>query len=116
MAKIYNIKDQYKNDTFDGVRYTLIDIDAQTPINLTDVTIKIQFRYSSKVGKVQKEITEADGITIEDAVNGIFKIDPFIIDWAVNTYYYDIEITFTNGVVKTYVQGTLKVIQDITNG
>ena len=66
--------------------------------------------------RLKKEITDGVGITVEDALNGIFKIDAFIIDWTPDLYYYDVEITFLNGVVKTYIQGTLKVIQDITNG
>lgn len=116
MASFYKIKNQYKNDTFDGVRFTLLNSDSETPINLTGVSIKTQFRYKNSKGRVMKEITDLDGITIEDAVNGIFKIDAFIIDWEANIYYYDVEITFSGGIVKTYIKGTLQVIQDITYG
>ena len=98
------------------LRSTLQNSGTLTPIDITGATIKIQFRYRSKVGAIKKEITDGVGITVEDALNGIFKIDAFIIDWTPDLYYYDVEITFLNGVVKTYIQGTLKVIQDITNG
>ena len=96
MAATYNILDQYKNDTFDGVRYTLQNSGTLTPIDLTGATIRIQFRYRSKVGQVKKEITDGVGITVEDAVNGIFKIDAFIIDWTPDLYYYDVEITLSD--------------------
>ena len=118
MAKpgIVNINNHYKGDTFDGIRYTILNSSDNLPIDLTAATIKSQFRKSAKKGTVIKEVTDGVGITISDAVNGIFEIDSFIIDWEVSTYYYDIEITFSNGVVKTYIEGTLTVIQDITNG
>ena len=52
-----------------------------------------------------------------DAANGMFEIDKFTpIDFAVGTYYYDVETTFPNGDIKTYVGGTFKVLQDVTNG
>jgi|TARA_R110000868_G_scaffold120688_1_gene320400 hypothetical protein len=116
MASNYKIKNQYKNDTFDGVRFTVIASDTLLPIDLTNVSIKTQFRYRTETGKIEKTITDLDGITIEDAVNGIFKFDAFIVDWVADVYYYDVQFTYSNGVVKTYIKGTVKVIQDITNG
>ena len=115
MAANYDILDQYKNDTFDGVGFTLQN-EAEAPIDLTGASIKIQFRHRSRGGAVVKEITNVDGITIENAANGMFKIDSFIIDWTPELYYYDVEIIFNDGTVKTYIQGKLKVIQDITHG
>ena len=116
VAAIVNIDDQYKGDTYDGVQFTLLNTEDSSPIDITGAAIKTQFRYNSKIGKVQKEITNGAGITISDATNGVFSIDPFLIDWPANTYYFDVEMTFPNGVVRTYIQGTIKVIQDITNG
>ncbi len=116
MASTYKIKNQYKNDTFDGVRFTVINSDTLLPVNLTNVGIRTQFRYRNETGRIVKEITDLDGITIEDATGGILKFNPFIIDWVADNYYYDIEFTYPNGVVKTYIKGTVKVIQDITNG
>ncbi len=116
VAAIVQIDNQYKGDTFDGVQFTLLNTQNSTPIDLTGVNIKIQFRHNSKIGVIQKEITDGNGITIDDAVNGVFSVDSFIIDWPPIVYYFDVEITFPNGVVKTYIQGTIKVIQDITNG
>lgn len=112
----YNIANHIKGDTFDGVQFTLQNTSDSLPIDLTGCLLKIQFRYRNKIGKVQKELNIGTGITLVDAVNGIFKIDPFIIDWNPDTYYYDVETTFTNGVVKTYIEGMVTIIQDTTNG
>ena len=114
VAAIVKIDDQYKGDTYDGVQFTLLNTEDSSPIDLTGVNIKIQFRYHSKIGGVQKEISNGNGVTISDAINGIFSIDSFLIDWAPDIYYFDVQTTFLNGVVRTYIQGTIKVIQDIT--
>ena len=110
----YKLGKQYKGDTFSGVRFTIKDKETDTGIDLTDATIKIQFRRNSAKGAIIKELTELDGVTIEDAANGIFTIDPFITDWTPADYYYDIQITFLSGVIKTYIMGTICIIQDIT--
>ena len=118
MAKpgVVNIANHYKGDTFDGIQYTILNSSDNLPIDLTGATIKSQFRKSNRKGSIILEITDGVGITVSDAVNGIFEIDSFLLDWQPSTYYYDIEITFSNGVVKTYIEGTLIVNQDITNG
>lgn len=113
---VIKINDQYKGDTYDGIQFTILNTEGNTPIDLTGVSIRSQFRFGSKTGGIQKEITNGNGITIDDAVNGVFSIDSFIIDWSPDIYYFDVQITFSNGIVRTYIQGTIKVIQDITNG
>ena len=113
MATTYKIKDQIKNDTFNGVQYTYQD-SVGDPIDLSTATIQIQFRFRSKTGTIVKDITSGSGITIDDGANGIFSIDPFIIDWTPDTYYYDIQHTIGT-VVKTYTKGTLTVVQDVTD-
>ena len=100
---------QLKNDTFNGVRFTLSPV-----TDLTGATIKTQFRKGSKTNQASKEITTSSGITVEDLVNGVFVWDSFIMDLSVGTYYYDVEITFASGDVKTYIEGTMKVTQDTT--
>jgi len=112
----YNIPNHYKGDTFDGVQFTIINNDNQLPIDLTNVSIDIKFRKGKETGMVIKSLSNAVGITIVDAINGVFKIDSFILDWNVDTYYYDVQFTFENGVIKTYIKGLLRVIQDVTYG
>ena len=113
----YNIKDQYKGDTFNGVQFTLKNRADNTPIDLTDATIKTQFRKDTPLGDVQLEITDGNGITVVDAINGIFKFDAIEdLDWSVRTYVYDVQITFLSGLIRTYVKGAMRIIQDTTYG
>jgi hypothetical protein len=113
---VKRLNDRIKNDTFESVEFEYND-NVGNPMDLTGVTVKVQFRNSSKKGHVVKSIDTTSGITMTDAVNGKFEIDKFTpVDFEVGNYYYDVETTFTNGDIKTYVGGTFKVIQDVTNG
>lgn len=109
----YNIRDQYRNDTTDLLQFNFAD-DLGNPINLTGVAIKVEFRKGGKSGSVVKTITNGAGITVIDAVNGQIEFDTFIMYFVAAEYSYDIEFTFPDGTVKTYIQGTVKVIEDVT--
>ena len=110
-----NLEDRVKNDTFESVNFNLKD-GVGDPIDLTGVAIQIQFRYRCKTGSVAKDISIGSGVTLTDDVNGIFTIDEFTpITFEIGTYFYDVEITFVSGKIKTYVFGTFEVLQDITD-
>ena len=110
---LYNYDNQYRGDTLDSIQFTILDKVTRDPINLTGATIKCQFRKPFN-GATIKEITSSDGITIINASGGIFKIDEFLITWDAGAYLYDIEVTFSTGVVKTYVKGSINIISDTT--
>ena len=106
-----NIKPQLKGDTFNGVRFTL-----SPATDLTGATIRTQFRRGGKKNSVSKDLSIGSGITVEYLELGIFVWDSFIMDLEVATYYYDVQITFPNGNVNTWVEGTITVTQDTTYG
>jgi high-affinity nickel permease len=116
IPQTYIIPNQYKGDTFGGVQFTLTNTTVSSPIDLTGSTIECKFRKTSPTGILVKTISDGSGITIVDAVNGIFKIDAFDVDFSANIYYYDIQITDATNIIITYVRGTLTVTQDITYG
>ena len=111
MAQIYNIKGGMAGDTYNGVQFTYTL--NESPIDLTGAAIKIQFNRNSKGGKLLKTLEVGSGITIVDAVNGIFSIDPFVIDLPVGHSYYDVQLT-KDGVVKTYVEGKFTTVKGVT--
>ncbi len=53
-------------------------------------------------------------IVITDAVAGKFKVVFGKISMQPAIYKYDIEITFADGTVKTWIKGNLKILADIT--
>ena len=111
-----HLKDRIKGDTFASVNFTHSDSVTSNPIDLTGATIRVQFRYRKKTGTTVKDMAIGTGVTVTTPANGIVTIDAFEpITFEVDTYYYDIEITFSTGKIKTYVQGTFKVLQDVTD-
>ena len=117
---VYKLDDHYKGDTFDGIEFEFFNPvddnpDNDTPIDITVCTaIKIQFRKNSPTGDVVKELNISSGLSIIPL--NTLKVLPFIIDWDEGKYYYDSEFTFSPTVKKTYVKGTINIIQDVTNG
>lgn len=109
----YNIPDQYKGDTFKGLTFEVIVNNVAK--NLTNTEIKIEFRRDGKTGAQAKILTVGNGITKTDATAGKFSIDAFVVNLAAGVYYYDVQF-IDAGVIKTYIQGTWTITQDITNG
>ncbi len=111
----------YRGDTA-TYRYQLTDINEETgdetPIDITNATIKGQVRYSPDSSDVWFELP----ITKHDAKNGWFK-------WSItkqqsedllpvgsfepDTAMYDIQIEL-NGAVFTFLYGSFVVTRDIT--
>ena len=112
MAGKYNLPDGYKGDTYEGQQFT-VSINGLAE-DLTNYSIRCMFRSENKKGTVVRDISIGSGITLVDAVNGVFLMDQYNIDFDADMYFYDIEMTAPNGDVNTYVCGKIKVIQDTT--
>ena len=110
----YNLREHYKGDTWDGFSIRLYEVYPTTYLNLTGASVKMQFRKGKKNGALAKELTsDVDGgLVIANAAEGYIVFEPFEKDFVADTYYYDIQITFANGRVVTYLQGTEPIIQD----
>jgi len=111
---IYNYPNAIRGDTIVTKRFTLIT--ASGPVDLTNVAIKCDFVGKRNGVTVKKDSDFAGGnggITVVDAANGIIEIDAFSMDTA-GKYEYDIEFTFPDSTVKTYVKGCLFVADDVT--
>lgn len=104
---VYNFENHYKGDTFKAFTFNF-------NLDLTGIDIKIQFRKGRKAGILKKSIEIGDGITVADPTNGVMVIDAFIMDFEVDTYFYDIQFTYPTGTVKTWIEGSIKMIQDTT--
>lgn len=103
-----------KGDTFDEVPF---ELKVNTVVvNLTGAVIKMQLRKWDNLTNAALSLTSVSsaGITITDATAGKFKINSQIIDIDPYTYVYDIQITLSSGVVRTYVSGTFNIENDIT--
>jgi hypothetical protein len=102
-----------KGDTFDEMPFAILK--NTVAVNLTGAIIKMQLR-SECGGLIALSLTSvaSAGITITNAVGGLFKINKQIINIASGNYAYDLEILFSDGTVKTWLSGEFLIECDIT--
>ena len=102
-----------KGDTFDEMPFAIVK--NSVALNLTGATIRMQLR-SECGGLIALSLTSvaSAGITITNAVNGLFKINKQIINIASGNYAYDLEILISDGTVKTWLSGEFLIESDIT--
>jgi hypothetical protein len=109
----YNFKPHLKGDTFPGITFSIKVNDEF--LDLTDAQIRMQLRQNP-THPVSYELSfEAGNIEISDAENGEFKIKEQIIDFPARNYNYDIQISWPDSKVKTYISGIWVINQDVTH-
>jgi hypothetical protein len=113
MPETLDFKPHKSGDTFSG-RQISIQVGSYSA-NFTNATIKADFRQDSPEGEVALSLSVGSGITIINANTGTFQFDAQIIDLTAGLYFYDVEITFQDGRVKTYIEGTWLILASITN-
>jgi hypothetical protein len=102
-----------KGDTFEAVNFAVIK--NAVVLNLTGAVIKMQLKKECGGVPILSFTTVASaGLTITNAAGGLFKINKQIINIPEYNYAYDIEITFSDGTVKTWVEGNFVIKCDIT--
>jgi hypothetical protein len=102
-----------KGDTFNEVTFELLI--NEEPYSLVDAVIRMQLRKEYG-GIPALSLTSVDnaGLTITNAINGLFKINKQIINICPYNYLYDIEIEFGDGSIKTYISGNFLIKSDVT--
>lgn len=113
MASTLNFS-HVNGDTFDEV--PLVVTINGVKADFTDAIIRMQLRKKACDLKAVLSLTSVAnaGLTIIDAINGLFKINKQIIDIDIYNYVYDIEIEFGNGDIKTYIRGNFNILAEVT--
>ena len=102
-----------KGDTFEAVNFAVIK--NAVAVDLTGATIKMQLKKEcGGIPFLSLTTVSSNGLTITNATGGLFKINKQIINISEYNYLYDIEITFSNGDVKTWIEGIFTINCDIT--
>ena len=110
----YNFKEHNKGDSFDGIIFTVSR--NESPLNLTDVKIRMQFRLTpTNPNAIELSSEKEDEIEITNAAAGEFTVLEQIIDFPAGDYVYDIQFEFPDESIKTYISGKWKILQDITH-
>ena len=119
------ILDHKRGDTWDGLELYFEDsnvdangIETFLPINLTGYTFLARFKTSQTGVLVFDFKTENNTITIPNPLDGKIYLMPRKIEVQARTYFFDIQMTDANGLVKTIYEGDKlfqwNILQDIS--
>lgn len=108
----YNFPDAKRGDTYNDVSFT-INVNGVAQ-DLTGANIRMWLINATQQLPAADFNTVNGKLVITNATSGIFKTNVGIVLLPATQYYYDIQITFTNGVIKTWIEGTLTVLDDLT--
>lgn len=104
-----------RGDTWNGIGTTNIQVNGAAP-TFPVASARMHFRSSPAAATPTLALTSADGdIVIDNAdtwLMHVIPVTPFPL--AAGVWYWDLETTDSAGTVKTYVTGTLHVLQDVT--
>lgn len=109
----YDIPTAKRGDTWDGINSICISVNG-VPANLTGASIKAEFRKSIDSPVALTLSTDNGGIVVINPTGGLIQFPPKLIEIPFGTYMYDLQVTYANGVVKTYFSGTWIITPDIT--
>lgn len=108
----YNFPDAKRGDTYNDVSFT-INVNGVAQ-DLTGAAIKMWLVNANQQSPAADFNTVNGKLIITNAVGGIFRTNIGIVLLPAAQYYYDIQITFFNGTVKTWIEGTFTVLNDLT--
>jgi len=106
----YNFSVQ-RGDTAEALQFRFLV--NGVPLNLTSASVLCQFRKTVNAVPALA-LTQLAGITINAPTDGQLRINSQIFSIPTGAYLYDIEITLADTSVKTYVGGTLNVLETIS--
>lgn len=116
-----------KGDTFPGELFRMRELinGEPIPMDLTGVQIHMDVRVSPTSPivirfsnmPISNPVLTKGTLSIVDALEGRWQIDPQVVDIAPGSYVYDIQFAFpgTPNVIKTLIEGTWSITQDITH-
>lgn len=123
----HTLPNHRKGDTFHGETFNMKEMvdGVLSPMSLVDAHIRIDFRVNAN-SPIVIRMTNFDtgdpvhpggGITIVNAEEGIWQIDPQIINILPGKYVYDVEFTFPGDPqdIQTLIEGDWTIVQDITH-
>ena len=105
MIPNWAIKPHIKGDTFNSRKFTF-------PFDITNCIIEMQFKVTVRAGVSFAWSTEDD--TFEKISSTELIMKSRILDAAVSGYISDLQVTFDDGVIYTYLRANLQILQDVT--
>lgn len=104
----FNLPDHRTGDTFRAIDVR-ISINNE-PVDLTGATALVQVRTDPTAGAVAMTLST----TIQNATQGLLRINEQDVTLASGLYYYELQITMPGGFRESYLTGTWQILQDVT--
>lgn len=112
-----NVKlpDTFKGDTWDGLTWAIDSVDADDTRFAAALSL-CRFQLQDLDGNTELTLTSATSgqVTINTATANAWSVtvEPRILSLDAGEYLYGLEFTDADGVVKTYLTGSLTVLAD----
>ena len=106
----YTIPTAIKDDTFDGVRWTINVNNA--PLDLTGALIEMRITVCKKIVLFSTQTGNEKLKIIAPPTSGIFELSKHIISLSTGNYPYEMVFTLQDGTVKTYFHGTWLITEN----
>jgi hypothetical protein len=119
VAGTFNYPTPYhRGDTIDAVPFLVEDFDPDTeiytPVDLTGYIITSNYVLQGSPRQVVRYSSVGNaGISIPDATAGIFQQDKHKLNFP-GVWIFDIQFETPTGDTKTYIQGFITILPDIT--
>jgi hypothetical protein len=105
MIQTWAIKPHIKGDTFNSRKITF-------PFDITDCRIDMQFKVTVRAGISFAWSTEDNTFEKISSTEVIMKSR--ILGEAVSGYISDLQVSFEDGTIYTYLRANLQILQDVT--
>ena len=110
-AKVHNLKTTRRGNTYLGISFTVTINDVVA--DLTGASVLLTFKKGSpEASSVALQLTELSGLTVTPS-EGRVTVDPFIVTLDPGVYHYDLKITYSSGVVRTYFKGKWEISPNV---
>ena len=101
-------------DTWNGISSINVQVNGEAPSS-TLASARMQFRRTKQSNVIALGLSTSGGeIVIDDATNWDLSIAPIDLTLTPGVYLWDIEFTDSDDVVKTYVEGSLEILWDVS--
>ena len=114
-ASNVKLPDTFKGDTWDGLTWEISSVDADdTRFAAALVGCRFELQTLAGVAALSLSSATAGQITINNSAANAWSVtvESRILSLAAGEYLYGLEFTDADGVVKTYLTGSLTVLAD----
>jgi len=111
LPKEQDLPDAYRGDTYAQIVLT-VKTDEQLA-DLSGATAKMAFKQGRKTALTWTS-EDAQILVQPEGQIGKIVLPKQIIDIEAGKYLYDLQVTFPDGTRQTYIRGSIKVVDDVT--